>query len=73
MNAILLCLMLSLGTNSIERGEVAFRPEIWESSVPERFRLEPAVFAFELEPVMTTRTIRERWIPRPPYPGLMEH
>jgi dienelactone hydrolase len=54
MNARVLCLMLSLGANSLERGEVTFRPEIRESSVPERFRLEPAVFAYELEPVMST-------------------
>jgi dipeptidyl aminopeptidase/acylaminoacyl peptidase len=54
MNALALFLVLSLGANSIEIGNVAFRPEIWESSVPERFRLEPAVFAYELEPVMST-------------------
>jgi dienelactone hydrolase len=38
----------------IERGEVAFRPSPDEGSVPERFRLEPAVFSYELEPVLST-------------------
>ena len=38
----------------IERGEVAFRPGPEESSVPERFRLEPATFTYELEPVLET-------------------
>ena len=54
MSALAMCLMLSLGANPIERVEIAFRPEISESSVPERFRLEPAVFTYELEPVMAT-------------------
>ena len=39
---------------AIERGEVAFRPGPEESSVPERFRLEPANFTYELEPWIAT-------------------
>jgi dienelactone hydrolase len=35
-------------------GEVAFRPSAEEASVPERFRLEAAVFRYELEPVLST-------------------
>jgi dienelactone hydrolase len=38
----------------VERGEVAFRPGPSEATVPERFRLEPAVFTYELEPVLAT-------------------
>jgi pimeloyl-ACP methyl ester carboxylesterase len=38
-----------------EKGEVVFRPSALEASVPERFRLEPAVFAYELTKVLTTR------------------
>jgi dienelactone hydrolase len=38
----------------IARGEVAFLPGPAESSVPERFRLEPAVFRYELEPALET-------------------
>jgi dienelactone hydrolase len=38
----------------MERGQVTFRPGPGESSVPERFRLEPAVFTYELEPVLAT-------------------
>src|SRR5437870_10994701 len=47
---------LSLATGAVERGEVAFRPGPEESSVPERFRLEPAVFSYELIPVLSTPT-----------------
>jgi poly(3-hydroxybutyrate) depolymerase len=39
---------------SSERGDVVFRPTAVEASVPQRFRLEPAVFPYELEPVLTT-------------------
>jgi dienelactone hydrolase len=49
---------LSLATGAVERGEVAFRPGPEESSVPERFRLEPAVFSYELIPVLSTPTYR---------------
>jgi dienelactone hydrolase len=36
------------------RGEAVFRPSAEEASVPERFRLEAAVYSYELEPVLTT-------------------
>ena len=38
----------------MERGEVVFRPAGQEASVPEPFRLEPAIFAYELERVLAT-------------------
>ena len=40
----------------IERGEVSFRPTAEEARVPDRFRLEAAVFAYEMEPRIETRT-----------------
>ncbi len=43
---------------AVERGEVVFRPGPEESSVPERFRLEPAKFTYELEPVLSTPNYR---------------
>jgi dienelactone hydrolase len=49
-----LLLFFSLGVSSAERGEVAFRPGPQEASVPKRFRLEPAVFSYELSPVLST-------------------
>ncbi len=54
MAILLLASALCLGTGEIERGQVAFRPGPEESSVPERFRLEPAEFTYELEPVLET-------------------
>jgi dienelactone hydrolase len=54
MALLLLASALCLGTGGIERGDVTFRPGPEESSVPERFRLEPAVFTYELEPVLET-------------------
>ena len=45
MNGLYLALMLSLCVNFGRKGEVTFRPGPLESSVPERFRLEPAVFS----------------------------
>ncbi len=54
MVLILLASVLCFGPGAIERGEVSFRPGPEESSVPERFRLEPAVFTYELEPVLET-------------------
>ncbi len=56
MIPFLLAWALCLPTAGIERGEVAFRPGPDEMSVPERFRLEPAVFRYELEPVLATST-----------------
>ena len=43
----------------IERGEAEFRPTAAEADVPERFRLGPAVFAYELEP-LRTRAVHSR-------------
>ncbi len=54
MALILLASVLCFGPGGVERGEVAFRPGPEESSVPERFRLEPSVFTYELEPVLET-------------------
>src|SRR5262249_36549016 len=54
MSVLLMIPALCLWPGEIERGEVSYRPSPEESSVPERFRLEPAVFAYELEPVLTT-------------------
>jgi dienelactone hydrolase len=47
MTSLLYLAMLSLG--SIEHGTAAFRPTAEESQVPERFRLEAAVFRYEME------------------------
>jgi dienelactone hydrolase len=49
--APLLLLSLAAGAGEVERGQVTFRPGPGEASVPQRFRLEPAVFAYELTPV----------------------
>jgi dienelactone hydrolase len=55
---VLLFLIAALGldSGSGERGEVVFRPGPGESSVPYRFRLEAAVFSYELIPVLATPT-----------------
>ncbi len=51
----------------VDKGEVVFHPDAVESSVPERFRLEPAVFSYELKPVMSTRryTVSKLRFPSP--------
>jgi dienelactone hydrolase len=54
MNGLFLLCILGLNAPIVEKGEVTFRPGSLESSIPERFRLEPAVFAYEMEPVMNT-------------------
>jgi dienelactone hydrolase len=54
MGLPLLVSVLMMALPPIERGEVEFRPGPEESSVPERFRLERAVFTYELEPVLRT-------------------
>ena len=54
MAIVLLVSAMMMVPPSVERGEVTFRPGPEESSVPERFRLEPATFAYELEPVLRT-------------------
>ena len=45
MSGLYLALMLGLASTSVDKGEVTFRPGPQEPSVPERFRLEPAVFS----------------------------
>jgi dienelactone hydrolase len=55
MNTLIPLLILSLGAISAEKGEVGFRPGPEESSVPERFRMGPGEFSYELATVMTTR------------------
>jgi dienelactone hydrolase len=47
-------LAASIVVSGIERGDVTFRPTAEEATVPERFRLEPGVFTYELEPVLST-------------------
>jgi dienelactone hydrolase len=51
-------LLLNLAAIYPEKGQVDFRPGPAESAVPERFRMEPAAFAYELETVLTTRRYR---------------
>ena len=51
--ACLATLLLAM-PGEIEHGEVAFRPTEAEIKVPERFRLQPARFAYEKEAVRTT-------------------
>jgi len=67
MNIVIWLLLSGLVTNSIEKGEVAFRPGPLEASVPERFRLEPALFSYELAPVLATRryTVSKLRFPSP--------
>jgi dienelactone hydrolase len=56
MAALIVMMTLLVGEPRSEmvRGEVTFRPGPAEATVPERFRLEPSVFPFELEPALTT-------------------
>ncbi len=54
MSVLVLASALCLWPGAIERGDVAYRPGPLESSVPERFRLQPATFSYELEPVLAT-------------------
>jgi dienelactone hydrolase len=55
MSALLLvAAVLSVLPGDVERGEIAFRPGPEEASVPDQFRLGPADFRYELEPVLTT-------------------
>ncbi len=51
---LLVSALIAMPGAVVERGEVVFRPGPEESSVPERFRLEPATFTYELEPVLST-------------------
>lgn len=46
--------LLCFVPGEVERGTVDFRPGPEEPAVPERFRLEPAEFAYELETVLAT-------------------
>jgi fermentation-respiration switch protein FrsA (DUF1100 family) len=52
-NSLMPFLVLSLGAAAAEHGEVGFAPGPLEPSVPARFRMEAAVFAYELEPVFS--------------------
>jgi hypothetical protein len=54
MNVLSLFVILSVNAPMMEKGAVTFRPGRHEASVPARFRLEPANFSYELEPVMAT-------------------
>jgi cephalosporin-C deacetylase-like acetyl esterase len=67
MDGLTPLLLLSLVLTSVEKGELTFRPGPLELSVPERFRLEPAVVSFELERVMTTKkyTVSKLRFPSP--------
>ncbi|MDR3638363.1 MAG: alpha/beta hydrolase family protein [Isosphaeraceae bacterium] len=47
-------LLLALAFAGVERGEARFEPTAAEPQVPERFRLEPAQYAYELHPLRTT-------------------
>ena len=49
MNCLILLAALTIG--DVEHGEVRFQPTAAEADVPERFRLGPAVFTYELEPL----------------------
>jgi poly(3-hydroxybutyrate) depolymerase len=55
MNVITCGILLGILASSQSQGEVSFRPSALETTVPERFRLEPAVFSCELTPVLSTR------------------
>jgi dienelactone hydrolase len=55
MTGLFSAFILSLSAPVADQGQVTFRPGPLESSVPKRFQLEPAVFSYELQPVMTTR------------------
>jgi pimeloyl-ACP methyl ester carboxylesterase len=67
MNIVIWLLLSGLVTHSVEKGEVAFRPGPLEASVPERFRLEPALYSYELAPVLATRryTVSKLRFPSP--------
>jgi pimeloyl-ACP methyl ester carboxylesterase len=67
MNIVIWLLLSGLVTPSVEKGEVAFRPGPLEASVPERFRLEPALFSYDLAPVLATRryTVSKLRFPSP--------
>jgi pimeloyl-ACP methyl ester carboxylesterase len=47
-------LLAALTTADVEHGAVRFQPSAVEAAVPERFRLGPAVFAYELEMLRDT-------------------
>jgi dienelactone hydrolase len=49
-----LILIASLVLGAVERGEAEFRPTAAEDQVPERFRLGPSAFSFEVEPRRAT-------------------
>jgi len=54
LSCLMMCAALVAAADDVERGEVDFRPGPEEASVPSPFRLEPARFAFERTPVLST-------------------
>ena len=56
MQGLVLLSLTVLG--AIERGEAAFHATAAEPNIPARFRLETAVFAYEMEPKLETRNFR---------------
>jgi dienelactone hydrolase len=67
MIGVLLACIVSLNAPDADKGQVTFRPGPLESTVPARFQLKPAVFSYELEPVMSTRryTVSKLRFPSP--------
>ncbi len=57
VNSIVACVLLCSGAATVEKGEIRFQPGPREPAVPERFRMGPASFSFELEPVLKERRI----------------
>jgi hypothetical protein len=55
MSVLAYGLLVGVLATAQEKGEVAFQPAAHEAMVPERFRLEPAVFSYELTEVLATR------------------
>jgi dienelactone hydrolase len=53
MSAVCLLAVLCYGAPISEKGDITFQPAPFESSVPRQFQLDAAVFAYELEPVMS--------------------
>jgi cephalosporin-C deacetylase-like acetyl esterase len=67
MNLFIPFLVAGLVSSPVERGQVRFQPGPLEPSVPERFRLDAAVFAYELRTVLTERryTVSRLTFPSP--------
>jgi dienelactone hydrolase len=67
MYGLIPLLIFGLRATSVEKGEVQFRPGRLESSVPARFRLDTAVFSYELNPLISTKryTVSKLRFPSP--------